>query len=119
MAGRYCAPEIVTGGPISPKGDVFSYAATLYHLQTGRRPQPGQRLDPIAEGYKNAPKIGEIITACSQLDPNARPTMQEVLRILRGKNWVDIQAERARFKALGAAACFVLVLLGIVAALSA
>jgi len=115
----YCAPEIMAGRPISKVGDVFSYGATLYHLQTGRRPQPGQRLDLIAQGHRNAPKIREIIAACCQLVPAARPTMPEVLRLLAGEKWVDIQAERARRQEFVTAACFIGVAVLGAAALSA
>ena len=110
----YWAPEIRRGGVISRAGDSYSYGATLYHLLTGRRPVDGQRLDPASEGYRNAPKICEIIAACCQLEPSARPTIQEVLRMLPGEKWVDIQAQRKRSQELVGAACFVgaLVLLG-------
>jgi serine/threonine protein kinase len=101
----YWAPEIRGGGSISRAGDSYSYGATLYHLLTGRRPLDGQRLDPSSEGYSNAPKIREVIAACCQLDPNARPTMQEVLRVLNGEQWADIQLERKQLQQLVAAAC--------------
>jgi serine/threonine protein kinase len=103
----YWAPEIRRGGDISRAGDSYSYGATLYHLLTGRRPVDGQRLDPISEGHTNTPKICEIIAACCQFEPSARPTMQEVLRMLAGEKWVDIQAERKRSQELAGAACFI------------
>jgi eukaryotic-like serine/threonine-protein kinase len=90
----YWAPEIRAGGSISRAGDVYSYGATMYHLLTGRKPQDGQRLDPGSQGYLNAPKIQQLITACCQSNPNARPNMLEVLRILRGERWSGIQATR-------------------------
>lgn len=105
----YWAPEIRAGGSISRAGDVYSYGATMYHLQTGRRPKDGQRLDPASEGYRNAPRIREIIAACCQLDPGARPSMQEVLRILGGEQWADIQGARKQRQEL-AAACVIGVL---------
>jgi len=109
----YWAPEIRRGAVISRAGDSYSYGATLYHLLTGRRPVDGQRLDPASEGYGNAP-IGEIIAACCQLEPSARPTIQEVLRMLAGEKWVDVQTQRRRSQELVGAACFIgaLVLLG-------
>jgi serine/threonine protein kinase len=103
----YWAPEIQRGACISRAGDSFSYGATLYHLLTGRRPADGQRLDPSSEGYRNAPKIREIIAACCQFEPNARPTMQEVLRMLEGETWADILAARKRSQELVGAACFI------------
>jgi serine/threonine protein kinase len=110
----YWAPEVRAGGPISYAGDVYSFGATLYELLTGRRPRDGQRLDPSSEGYVNAPKIRQIITACCQSDPHARPSMQEVLRMLRGEQWADIQASRKQRQELVSAACVIggLVLLG-------
>ena len=90
----YWAPEIRKGRAISYAGDVYSFGATLYHLLTGQRPKDEHRLDPTSEGYRNAPKIRELITACCQLDPGARPTMQEVLRLLDGQRWTDILAAR-------------------------
>jgi len=110
----YWAPEVRAGGPISYAGDVHSYGATLYQLLTGRRPQDGQRLDPTSDGYKKAPKIREVIAACCQFDPNARPTMGEVLRMLGGAQWADIQAARKQRQQVAAVACVVglVVLLG-------
>jgi serine/threonine protein kinase len=114
----YWAPEIGRGGSISRAGDSYSYGATLYHLLTGRRPVDGQRVDPTLEGYRNAPKIREIIAACCQCEPSARPTMQEVLGMLGGKNWADIQAERKRSQELVGAACLTAALVLVGAALS-
>jgi len=101
----YWAPEIRGGGSISRTGDSYSYGATLYHLLTGRRRLDGQPLDTSSEGYRNAPKIREAIAACCQLDPNARPTMQEVLRVLNGEQWADIQIERKQRQQLVAVVC--------------
>jgi len=92
----YCAPEIRAGASISRAGDVFSFGATLYHLLTGRRPQDGQRPDPSSEGYRIAPKIREVISACCQWDPKTRPTMEEVSRMLAGESWADIQEQNRR-----------------------
>lgn len=90
----YWAPEIRIGGSISRAGDIYSYGATMYHLLTGRRPVDGRRLDASSEGYVNAPTIREVIAACCQLEPRMRPNMNEVLRMLRGEHWADIQTVR-------------------------
>ncbi len=103
----YWAPEVRAGRPISRAGDIYSYGAMLYHLLTGRKPRDGQRLDPASEGYTNAPKIREIIVACCHFEPKARPTIQEVLRMLRGEEWAKIQAERKQRRELLTAACVV------------
>jgi len=115
----YCAPEICAGGSISRAADVFSYGATMYHLQTGCRPQAGHRLCIRPQDHAWAPKICEIISVCCQPEPQSRPSMQEVLRMLRGVRWADIQAERKERQEFTTAACVIagVVLLG--AALSA
>ncbi len=111
----YRAPEVRAGGPISKAGDVYSYGATLYALLTGHRPQDGQRLDLILNGYGNAPRIQEVVAACCQFDSNERPTMQEVLRVLRGEQWASIRAERKQRQQLMAVACLIgiVVLVGV------
>jgi len=108
----YWAPEVCAGGPISYVADVYSYGATLYELLTGRKPQDGRRLDPGLEG--NAQTIRQLITACCQFNPGARPSIQEVFRMLRGEQWADIQvARRQRQGFWTVAACFIgVVLLG-------
>ena len=114
----YWPPEIRQGGCISRAGDSYSYGGSLYHLLTGRRPVDGQRLDPASEGFRNASKICEIIAACCQFEPSARPTMQEVLRMLNGEKWAEIQAGRKRSQELVGAACLIGALVLVGAALS-
>lgn len=92
----YWAPEVKAGGSISNPGDSFSYAATLFHLLTGLKPQDGQRFDQLSRWYPNLLKICEIITVCTQHDPAARPNMTEVIRMLNGATWVDIQVSRKK-----------------------
>jgi serine/threonine protein kinase len=115
----YCAPEISAGGSISRAADVFSYGVAMHHLQTGRRPEEGQRLHLSPQDYARVPKICEIITACCQREPKSRPTMQEVLRILGGVPWADIQTERKQRQELATVACAVGILVLLGAALSA
>jgi eukaryotic-like serine/threonine-protein kinase len=91
----YWAPEVNAKG-ISRAGDVYSYGATLYEMLSGQRPRDGQRLDPTSERYGAAPKVREVIVCCCQSDPKARPTMEEVVRILQGEQWADIQAAQKR-----------------------
>ena len=94
----YWAPEIRNGGSISYAGDVYSYGATLHHLVTGQRPQDGVPLDVNSWSYASIPKIREIVAACCLADPQARPNMSEVLQMLAGKGWANIQAERRQRK---------------------
>jgi eukaryotic-like serine/threonine-protein kinase len=90
----YMAPEIIAGATISRASDVYSYGATIYHLLTGKVPQHGQRLDPASEGCGYAPPMCELVTACCDPNPSVRPTMQEVLQMLRGKSWASIKESR-------------------------
>jgi hypothetical protein len=83
----------------------------MYHLLTGQRPQDGYQLDAASEGYVNAPIIQGIIAAYCQYDPHARPTMEEVLRMLRGEVWADVQAGRRQRQGLAAACVIGLALL--------
>src|SRR5205085_11985460 len=89
----YWAPEIRKNSVVSPQADAFSYAATLYQLVTGQRPVDGQTLDPWANGFNCLPQLREVIVLCSQTDPNARPTMQQVVRILGGEPGGSVRAE--------------------------
>ena len=88
----YWAPEIRAGAPISHAGDVYSFGATLYELLTGRKPIDDHPFNFI--GAAHAPKIREIIAACCLVDPDARPSIEEVLRMVGGAAWADIQLTR-------------------------
>jgi serine/threonine-protein kinase len=94
----YWAPEVRRGQPISRWGDVYSYGATMHHLLTGQKPQDGQRLDLSIAEFEGSAKIREIVGACCQLNPAARPKMNEVLRMLRGETWARIQEERKNLR---------------------
>jgi serine/threonine protein kinase len=109
----YWAPEIAAGASISQAGDVYSYGATLYHLLTACAPKDGQQLDLAVRRWERAPAIREVIAACCQRDPVVRPTIQEVLRLLNGDSWVQIEKSRQQQKQL--TGVFALGLLGLLA----
>jgi serine/threonine protein kinase len=96
----YWAPEVKKGDKVSPSADVFSYAATLYHIATGRRPMDGQQLDPTVHGFGCPEWLRQLIVLCSQSDAKIRPTMNEVLRALRGESWQTIYEEKQRERLL-------------------
>jgi serine/threonine protein kinase len=111
----YWAPEVRTGGPISRASDIHSYGATLAHLLTGIRPRDGHPL-PLNVAYPRNSKVEDIILACCQTDPNARPSIGEVLSMLAGKRWDDIQSERReRQELLTGCGIAALVVIGIAA----
>jgi serine/threonine protein kinase len=87
----YWAPEVRKGASIHPAGDAYSLGATLYELSTGQKPQDGQSLDP---GPWTDSKIREIIIACCNNNPGLRPTMKDILRLLEGERWEDIETQR-------------------------
>jgi len=90
----YWAPEVFAGQPISKTADTYSFGASLYHLLTGEKPVDGQRFDRGVRGQFRDPKLTELISTCCQLEPGARPTMQDVVRVLSGESWDHIKRER-------------------------
>jgi serine/threonine protein kinase len=96
----YRAPEVIHGAKPSVLSDTFSFAATLYHLFTGRQPVDGQQLDPTAQGMACPEWLRQLIVICSQNDANVRPTMNEILRALRGESWASIYAQKQSDKLL-------------------
>ena len=89
----YWAPEIKNGAKITQEGDMYSFGVTLHHLATGLVPTDDRPLDPTS--FSNIPaRIREVIGACCVADPAARPSARDVLRIVNGENWADIQRVR-------------------------
>jgi serine/threonine protein kinase len=95
----YWAPEVSARG-ISREGDVYSFGATVYELFTGCPPRDGQRFERTPWQGAPAPKLWEVIVCCCQTDPKVRPTMQEVVKMLEGASWAEIQAARVRTEEL-------------------
>ena len=102
----YWAPEVRTKG-ISRAGDVYSFGTTVYELVTGCMPRDGQGFVPTPWQRATHPKLWEVIECCCQIDPQARPTMSEVVRMLEGTSWAEIQEARKRTKSLLTAAAVV------------
>ena len=91
----YMAPEAYDG-QVAPALDVYSLAATLFHLVTGSQPFPGTRIsdykEQIARGLPDpdtrcgglpAP-LERVIRAGLTASPDRRPGLREFVATLRG-----------------------------------
>ncbi|GLJ28327.1 hypothetical protein SUGI_0556690 [Cryptomeria japonica] len=107
----YLAPEWISGIPITPKADVYSFGMTLLEIIAGRRnvdltvPQPScyyfppwaadqfhkgnlmAIVDGRISGEADAEEVRRAVTAsilCIQRDEMVRPTMAQVVQLLQG-----------------------------------
>src|SRR5215207_1565377 len=91
----YSPPEQLKGEKVTPKSDVYSLGATLYHAATGQPPFIGAPIEIASQhvskeptppkGVNDAvsPSMEALILECMRKDPDARPTADEVrLRLL-------------------------------------
>ncbi|MEW6637906.1 MAG: serine/threonine-protein kinase [Actinomycetota bacterium] len=92
----YSSPEQLQGEEITPKSDVYSLGATLYHAAVGEPPFSGTPLEvasqhisksppsPRARGARMGEALESTILACLEKDPAARPDAAELTeRLLR------------------------------------
>lgn len=79
----WAAPEVLLGRPVSPKADVYSYGVVLWELATNERPERGM-LRPPKMPQECPEEIGQLIDACLNEEPRARPSMLEVIEVLSG-----------------------------------
>jgi len=86
---QYMSPEQARGGDLGPAADVWGIGAVLYAAATGRRPFYGldsettyPQLDLRAASvrtHRRLPRpLSQIIDACLEPDPVARPTPEQL-----------------------------------------
>jgi hypothetical protein len=86
----YSPPEQLKGEKVTPKSDVYSLGATLYHAATGRPPFVGAPIEIASQHVSKeptpprevndavSPALEALILNCMNKDPGARPTADEV-----------------------------------------
>jgi hypothetical protein len=78
----YMAPEAYTGGPLTPRTDVYGLAATMWTLLTGAPPRIGEREPPPGV----ARHLAQTLRAGLALSPPERlPTMEAFAAALGGE----------------------------------
>ena len=78
----YAAPEVLAGETPIPASDVFSLAAVVYELVSGKPPFQGaeRSTPPVPLNY---PQLDAVIRAGLATEPNQRPTAREMVVALR------------------------------------
>ena len=81
----YVAPELISGGPVTPAADVYSFGVVLYELVTGRLPFTGPTASEVAQARLTRdpesprqivrdldPAWERVLLRCLQLNPQDR-----------------------------------------------
>ena len=94
----YSSPEQLQGHKVTPKSDVYSLGATLYHAATGRRPFSGNPIEIANQHVHKVPapprqlgaRIGEgfeaLILDCLAKNPAGRPDTARLYEKLRERS---------------------------------
>jgi serine/threonine-protein kinase len=105
----YSSPEQLKGEKVTPKSDVYSLGATLYHAATGQPPFVGAPIEIASQHVSReptpprelndavSPALEALILDCMKKDPDARPSADEVrlglLEAGRGVHATEIYPE--------------------------
>ncbi|GFZ03050.1 concanavalin A-like lectin protein kinase family protein [Actinidia rufa] len=109
----YLAPEVVRSGRASSQTDVFGFGTLILEVMCGRRPIEegkatlvdwvwelmgrGELVQALDERLRRkggfdeeeVDRVLHLGLLCAYPDPQARPTMRQVVKVLEGKNEVD------------------------------
>ena len=106
---RFSAPEILSNGNYSKKGDVYSYGLLLFEIFNKRLPFSFCGSDEAIryEVVKNDKKppinrklklcLKNLIESCWKRDPNDRPSFDVILEKLRSDEFIDSSIDKERF----------------------
>jgi serine/threonine protein kinase len=75
---RYCAPELLEGGMVDQRADVFALGALLFELVTGRPAFSGQHSRGVAQQIESSPP------SLSHVPPAAGPLLARALEARAG-----------------------------------
>ncbi|KNC49897.1 NEK protein kinase [Thecamonas trahens ATCC 50062] len=99
----YLSPEIWKSRPYNDKSDVWSLGCLLYEMTTLRHPFDATsqralaakiikgRYAPISREYSS--DLADTISACLQVNPNMRPTIDELLELPAVRARMDLVAD--------------------------
>ena len=78
----YGAPEVADPSRHSPKMDVYSFGVVIIEVLT--RHHPFQQVDQLKTQVKqHHPQYYKLVTSCTKLEPDDRPTMYDVVNLLK------------------------------------
>ena len=63
--------------------DVWSYGLVVQEMATGERPNPSKLAEQVQQ--VTCPKLKELVTVCTQIQPDQRPSMPAVVKFLKEK----------------------------------
>ncbi|MGI5164419.1 serine/threonine-protein kinase [Spirillospora sp. CA-253888] len=88
----YIAPELMTGGAVSPAADVFAWGCVVAYAGTGHAPFTGRTVPEVL--YRVAheepdltgldPALRDLVATALDKDPSRRPSAQELITSLTG-----------------------------------